>query len=80
MGTTTGGADAQEAAGQSTRGVAYWRRGSDERIISIRGEYFTRSMQRRGCRIAISAKTVEFTQTAHTPTTRRTSVCPALSS
>ena len=29
----------KEAAGQSTRGVAYWRKGSDERIVSIRGEY-----------------------------------------
>jgi len=29
----------REAAGQSTRGVAYWRKGSDERIISIRGQY-----------------------------------------
>src|SRR5579862_1107184 len=29
----------REAAGQSTRGVAYWRRGSEERIISVRGQY-----------------------------------------
>jgi glucose dehydrogenase len=29
----------KEAAGQSTRGVAYWRKVEDERIISIRGEY-----------------------------------------
>jgi glucose dehydrogenase/cytochrome c5 len=29
----------REAAGQSTRGVAYWRRGPDERIVSIRGQY-----------------------------------------
>jgi len=29
----------QEAAGQSTRGVAYWRKGSEERIVSVRGEY-----------------------------------------
>lgn len=29
----------REAAGQSTRGVAYWRRGSEERLISIRGQY-----------------------------------------
>jgi quinoprotein glucose dehydrogenase len=29
----------REAAGQSTRGVAYWRRNTDERIVSIRGEY-----------------------------------------
>jgi glucose dehydrogenase len=29
----------REAAGQSTRGVAYWRKGTDERIVSVRGEY-----------------------------------------
>jgi quinoprotein glucose dehydrogenase len=29
----------KEAAGQSTRGVAYWRKESDERIVSVRGEY-----------------------------------------
>jgi quinoprotein glucose dehydrogenase len=29
----------REAAGQSTRGVAYWRRGSDQRIIVVRGQY-----------------------------------------
>ena len=29
----------KEATGQSTRGVAYWRKDADERIISIRGEY-----------------------------------------
>src|SRR5271165_2450329 len=29
----------KEAAGQSTRGVAYWRKEADERIISIRRDY-----------------------------------------
>jgi len=29
----------KEASGQSTRGVSYWRKDADERIISIRGEY-----------------------------------------
>lgn len=29
----------KEAAGQSTRGVAYWRKAADERIVSVRGEY-----------------------------------------
>jgi quinoprotein glucose dehydrogenase len=29
----------KEAAGQSTRGVAYWRKDSEERIVSVRGEY-----------------------------------------
>jgi quinoprotein glucose dehydrogenase len=29
----------REAAGESTRGVAYWRKAADERIISVRGEY-----------------------------------------
>jgi quinoprotein glucose dehydrogenase len=29
----------KEASGESTRGVAYWRKGSDERIVSIRGQY-----------------------------------------
>ncbi|HTS46947.1 MAG TPA: PQQ-binding-like beta-propeller repeat protein, partial [Bryobacteraceae bacterium] len=29
----------KEAAGQSLRGVEYWRSGTQERIISIRGEY-----------------------------------------
>ena len=29
----------KEAAGQSTRGVAYWRKNADERIVSVRGEY-----------------------------------------
>ena len=29
----------REAAGQSTRGVAYWTNGSDERIVAVRGEY-----------------------------------------
>ncbi len=29
----------QEASGQSTRGVAYWSKQSDERIVSIRGQY-----------------------------------------
>ena len=29
----------KEAAGQSTRGVAYWRKAADERIVSIRRDY-----------------------------------------
>jgi len=29
----------KEATGQSTRGVAYWHKNADERIISVRGEY-----------------------------------------
>jgi quinoprotein glucose dehydrogenase len=29
----------KEAAGQSTRGVAYWHKNNDERIVSVRGEY-----------------------------------------
>jgi quinoprotein glucose dehydrogenase len=29
----------KEAAGQSTRGVAYWTNGKDERIVVVRGEY-----------------------------------------
>jgi quinoprotein glucose dehydrogenase len=29
----------KEAAGQSTRGVAYWRKNEEERVVSIRGEY-----------------------------------------
>src|SRR5580698_10292537 len=29
----------KEAAGESTRGVAYWHKGSEERIVSIRGQY-----------------------------------------
>jgi quinoprotein glucose dehydrogenase len=29
----------KEAAGQSTRGVAYWRKDADERLISIRRDY-----------------------------------------
>jgi glucose dehydrogenase len=29
----------KEAAGQSTRGVAYWEKGPDQRIVSVRGEY-----------------------------------------
>jgi quinoprotein glucose dehydrogenase len=29
----------KEAAGQSTRGVAYWSKGADERIVSIRRDY-----------------------------------------
>jgi len=29
----------KEAAGQSTRGVAYWRKESDERVISVRRDY-----------------------------------------
>ena len=29
----------QEAAGQSTRGVAYWRKNADERIVSVRKDY-----------------------------------------
>jgi quinoprotein glucose dehydrogenase len=29
----------KEAAGQSTRGVAYWHKNKEERLISIRGEY-----------------------------------------
>lgn len=29
----------KEAAGQSTRGVAYWHKGTQERLISVRGEY-----------------------------------------
>ena len=28
-----------EAAGQSTRGVDFWQRGKDKRIVSVRGEY-----------------------------------------
>jgi quinoprotein glucose dehydrogenase len=29
----------KEASGQSTRGVSYWRKAAEERVISIRGEY-----------------------------------------
>jgi quinoprotein glucose dehydrogenase len=29
----------KEAAGQSTRGVAYWRKDAEQRIVSVRGEY-----------------------------------------
>ena len=29
----------REAAGESTRGVAYWHKAADERIVSVRGEY-----------------------------------------
>lgn len=29
----------KEASGQSTRGVSYWRKEADERVVSIRGEY-----------------------------------------
>lgn len=29
----------KEAAGQSTRGVAYWQKGNEERLVSVRGEY-----------------------------------------
>ena len=29
----------KEAAGESTRGVAYWHKGTDERIVSVRGQY-----------------------------------------
>jgi quinoprotein glucose dehydrogenase len=29
----------KEAAGQSTRGVSYWHKGDQERIVSVRGEY-----------------------------------------
>src|ERR1700722_15633931 len=29
----------KEAAGQSTRGVAYWKKAAEERIIAVRGEY-----------------------------------------
>ncbi len=29
----------KEAAGQSTRGIAYWHKGTQERLISVRGEY-----------------------------------------
>jgi glucose dehydrogenase/cytochrome c5 len=29
----------KEAAGQSTRGVDFWREGSDKRIVAMRGEY-----------------------------------------
>ena len=29
----------KEASGQSTRGIAYWHKGSQERLISVRGEY-----------------------------------------
>src|SRR5262245_25904347 len=30
---------AEEANGQSTRGVDYWRSGGDQRIVAVRGEY-----------------------------------------
>lgn len=29
----------KEASGDSTRGVAYWRKGPEERIVSVRGQY-----------------------------------------
>jgi quinoprotein glucose dehydrogenase len=29
----------KEASGESTRGVSYWHKGSEERIVSIRGQY-----------------------------------------
>jgi glucose dehydrogenase len=38
----------KEAAGQSTRGVAYWRKDADERIVSVRGEYLYAMNARTG--------------------------------
>ncbi len=38
----------KEAAGQSTRGVAYWRKNADERIVSVRGEYLYAMNARTG--------------------------------
>ena len=29
----------KEAAGESTRGADFWRRGTDERVLIVRGEY-----------------------------------------
>jgi glucose dehydrogenase/cytochrome c5 len=41
----------KEATGQSTRGVGYWRRGTDTRIISVRGEYLYALNARTGAPI-----------------------------
>jgi quinoprotein glucose dehydrogenase len=38
----------KEAAGQSSRGVDYWRKGSDQRIVSVRGEYLYEMDARTG--------------------------------
>ena len=49
----------KEAAGQSTRGVAYWRKRSEERIVSMRGDYLYAMDAKTGKPSATSARTAE---------------------
>jgi quinoprotein glucose dehydrogenase len=42
----------EEVAGQSTRGADYWRRGSDERIVILRGNYLYAINAKTGQRFA----------------------------
>jgi len=56
----------KEATGQSTRGVDYWRSGSDARIIAVRGEYLYALNAKTGAPIR------DFGQNGRVPLNRRT--------
>jgi glucose dehydrogenase/cytochrome c5 len=57
----------QEAAGQSTRGVAYWRKGADARIVSVRGEYLYVLNARTGAPSGDFGENGRISLNRHTP-------------
>jgi glucose dehydrogenase len=66
----------REAAGQPTRGVAYWKKNSDERIISIRGEYLYVLDARSGALIREFGENGRVWLNRHLPNSARYSGSP----
>jgi len=63
----------KEASGQSTRGVSYWRKEADERVVSIRGEYLYCINARTG------APEKDFGENGRVSLNRQTSITRATS-
>ncbi len=61
------GTTMKDVAGQSTRGVAYWKKGGDERIVSIRGEYLYALDAKTGAPIKDFGEGGRVSLNRHTP-------------
>jgi quinoprotein glucose dehydrogenase len=57
----------REASGQSTRGVAYWRKQADERIVAVRGEYLYAINAKSGAPIRDFGENGRISLNRHTP-------------
>lgn len=66
----------REASGQPTRGVAYWKKKADERIISIRGEYLYEMEAKTGAPIKEFGENGRVSLNRHLPNNARYSGSP----